>query len=143
MTEFKKNFSGLLRVFVYGTLKPGEANYKSYCDGKVLNATEAFALGQLFALPAGYPAMTLGNTPVYGYLLEFSSFDVLVELDELEDYYPARSTSESLYIRQQTKVYDLQGRSLGWAWVYLMTSNLVYKLGGTFLPDGWWSENRK
>ncbi|MDM9379501.1 gamma-glutamylcyclotransferase [Chlorogloeopsis sp. ULAP01] len=143
MTEFKKNLSGLLRVFVYGTLKPGEANYKSYCEGKVINATEAFALGKLFALPVGYPAMTLGHRPVYGYLLEFSSVDVLAELDELEDYYPARSTSENLYNRQQIKIYDLQGRSLGWVWVYLMTPELVSNLGGTFLPDGCWSNNYK
>jgi gamma-glutamylcyclotransferase (GGCT)/AIG2-like uncharacterized protein YtfP len=143
MTEFKKNLSGLLRVFVYGTLKPGEANYQIYCDGKVVNATKAFAFGQLFDLPAGYPAMTLGNTAVYGYLLEFSSSDVLFDLDELEDYHPARSTSENLYNRQQIEIYDLQGRSLGWAWVYLMTPNFVGNLGGILLPDGWWSSDHK
>ena len=57
-----------LRVFVYGTLKPGEANYQRYCAGKLVNAQRAMVLGKLFALPAGYPAMTLGDIPVQGYL---------------------------------------------------------------------------
>jgi len=28
-----------IRVFVYGTLKPGEVNYQRYCEGKVIAAT--------------------------------------------------------------------------------------------------------
>ncbi len=34
-------FSEELRVFVYGTLKPGEANYQKYCAGKVVEAKRA------------------------------------------------------------------------------------------------------
>ncbi len=139
MTDLNEKSSGLLRVFVYGTLKPGEVNYKRYCDRKVVNATKAFALGKLFELPQGYPAMTLGDSRVYGYLLEFSVLEVLDELDELEDYYPAKPASENLYNRQKIEVYDLQGRSLGWAWVYLMTPEMVDKLGGVLQANGWWS----
>ncbi len=138
MTVLNEKTSGLLRVFVYGTLKPGEANYQRYCDGKVVNATKALAFGQLFDLPEGYPGMTLGDSPVYGYLLEFSNPGVLLELDYLEDYHPARKASENLYNRQQIEIYDLQGRSLGLAWVYLMTLEMVRHLGGTLQPDGCW-----
>ncbi|MCX7594517.1 MAG: gamma-glutamylcyclotransferase [Fischerella sp.] len=139
MAESNEKSSGLLRVFVYGTLKPGEVNYQRYCDRKVVNATKAFALGKLFDLPQGYPAMTPGDSRVYGYLLEFSVPEVLAELDELEDYYPTKPASENLYNRHKIEVYDLQGRSLGWAWVYLMTPARVKKLGGKLQAHGWWS----
>lgn len=140
MIELTEKSSGLLRVFVYGTLKPGEANYQNYCDRKVVNAIKAYVLGKLFDLPQGYPAMTLGDSPVYGYLLEFDFPEVLVELDDLEDYHPARPDSENLYNRQQIEVYDFQGRSLGQAWAYLMTPEMVNNLEGVHQADGWWSE---
>lgn len=129
----------MLKVFVYGTLKPGEANYKRYCDGKVVDANRAYALGKLFALPMGYPAMTLGDSHVYGYLLCFTDSRVLNQLDELEGYQPVRTASENLYNRQQIEIYDLEQTSLGLAWVYLMTSKQIHQLGGVFQTDGWWS----
>jgi gamma-glutamylcyclotransferase (GGCT)/AIG2-like uncharacterized protein YtfP len=142
MTDFNESFSPSLRVFVYGTLKPGEVNYQRYCDGKVVKATKAFTYGQLFALPEGYPAMTPGPHPVYGYLLEFSCVDVLTDLDELEDYDPTRASSENLYCRQEVEIYDLQGRSLGRAWAYFMTPALVDKSGGILVPNGWWTGDK-
>ncbi|GAA6623421.1 hypothetical protein NUACC26_092460 [Scytonema sp. NUACC26] len=84
--------------------------------------------------------MALGNSSVRGYLLAFADSQVLTDLDELEDYHPIRAESDNLYNRQQIEVHDLQGHSLGWAWVYLMKEELATQLGGIFLPDGWWSE---
>jgi gamma-glutamylcyclotransferase (GGCT)/AIG2-like uncharacterized protein YtfP len=139
MTESKAKFSQGLRVFVYGTLKPGEANYQKYCAGKVLNAKRAVTIGKLFALPMGYPAMTSGEDQVHGYLLSFSDPEVLSALDYLEDYQPTRPMSENLYNRQQVEVYNLQGQSLGRAWAYFITLELVGKFHGTLQADGWWS----
>ncbi|MBH8563661.1 gamma-glutamylcyclotransferase [Nostoc sp. CENA67] len=139
MAKSNANFSGGVRVFVYGTLKPGEANYGRYCSHKVVDATRAVALGKLFALPMGYPAMTTGDYPVHGYLLSFADRSILDTLDELEDYQPTRQISENLYNRQQVEIYNLHGLSLGRAWVYLMTLELVDNLGGIPQPDGWWS----
>ncbi|MUG99041.1 gamma-glutamylcyclotransferase [Scytonema sp. UIC 10036] len=138
MAKLETTCPGLLKVFVYGTLKPGEDNYDRYCAGKVVDATSAIAKGKLFALPMGYPAMVSGDGSVRGYLLSFADSKVLTDLDELEDYHPARDESENLYLRQQIEVQDLQGDSLGWAWVYIMTEELATQLGGIFLPDGWW-----
>jgi gamma-glutamylcyclotransferase (GGCT)/AIG2-like uncharacterized protein YtfP len=134
----KKN-SGLLRVFVYGTLKPGEENYQQYCAGKVLSAKKSYTLGKLFGLKEGYPGMTAGNKPVYGYLLEFADSKILFALDELEDYKPTRQKQENPYNRQEIEIYDLSGQTLGAAWVYLMTQGMAHQLGGFHLPDGWWS----
>jgi gamma-glutamylcyclotransferase (GGCT)/AIG2-like uncharacterized protein YtfP len=139
MTESTVKYSEPLRVFVYGTLKPGEANYQRYCAGKVVNAKRAVTLGKLFALPMGYPAMTPGQNQVHGYLLCFSNLEVLSALDYLEDYQSNRPMLENLYNRQQVEVYDLQGESLGWAWAYFMTLELVGKFKGILQVDGWWS----
>ncbi|MEH2145947.1 gamma-glutamylcyclotransferase family protein [Nostoc sp.] len=139
MVESNIKFSDLVRVFVYGTLKPGEANYKKYCADKIIDVKRAFAQGKLFALPMGYPAMTLGNTQVYGYLLSFSNPRILNELDLLENYQSTRQPPENLYNRQIIEVYQPQSLSLGWAWVYLMTLDQVNQLGGFLQPDGWWT----
>jgi gamma-glutamylcyclotransferase (GGCT)/AIG2-like uncharacterized protein YtfP len=126
-------------VFVYGTLKPGEENYERYCAFKVLSAKKSYTLGTLFDLNEGYPGMTSGDNPVYGYLLEFADPKILFALDELEDYKPTRQKQENLYNRQQIEIYDLSGQTLGVAWVYLMTQSMAHQLGGVQLPHGWWS----
>jgi gamma-glutamylcyclotransferase (GGCT)/AIG2-like uncharacterized protein YtfP len=129
----------LVKVFVYGTLKPGESNYQRYCAGLVVESQRAIALGQLFALPCGYPAMTLGDGLVQGYLLSFNNIDILHHLDWLEDYDPKRPTTENEYNRQQIEIYNLEMVSLGLAWVYLMTLEKVDSCHGSLLLDGWWS----
>jgi gamma-glutamylcyclotransferase (GGCT)/AIG2-like uncharacterized protein YtfP len=87
----------------------------------------------------GYPAITPGQNQVHGYLLSFSDPEVLHALDHLEDYQPTRPISENFYNRQKVEVYTQKGEAIGWAWVYLMTLELVDQLNGTFLADGWWS----
>lgn len=133
------NLNDLIRVFVYGTLKPGESNYQRYCAGKVLEAKRAIAFGQLFSLPLGYPAMTEGESPVEGFLLSFPDETILHHLDWLEDYYPHQSAAENEYNRQQIETYNLDFAPLGSAWGYLMTPERVRACGGVLLPDGWWS----
>lgn len=129
----------VVKVFVYGTLKPGEANYQRYCGGRVVDANQAIAFGKLFALPVGYPAMTLGDSPVYGYLLSFTNPKVLSELDRLEGYHPTRHAAKNLYYRHEIETYDLQGQFIDTAWVYLMTLEKVSQLGGIHLLDGRWN----
>jgi gamma-glutamylcyclotransferase (GGCT)/AIG2-like uncharacterized protein YtfP len=129
----------LIKVFVYGTLKPGEANYQQFCADYVVAAQKAIALGQLFDLPLGYPAMTPGNFRVYGFLLSFTNREIISQLDWLEDYNPQRPVAENEYYRQQIEVYDTTLASLGTAWTYLMTSAQIRAFGGVFLPNGCWS----
>ncbi|NES21251.1 MAG: gamma-glutamylcyclotransferase [Symploca sp. SIO3E6] len=131
-----------LKVFVYGTLKPGEVNYSLYCTDKVVEAKKAIALGQLFALPLGYPAMIPGASPVQGFLLTFADPAILSTLDELEDYDPYRAAAENEYNRQQIEVYDLARETLGFAWAYLMTSEKVKHFQGVPIPSGCWSQFR-
>ncbi len=48
----------MINVFVYETLKPGEANYQKYSAGKVVEVKRAIANGKLYNLPMVYPAIT-------------------------------------------------------------------------------------
>jgi len=127
-----------MKVFVYGTLKPGERNYRRYCQGKVADACPAIAKGQLFALPAGYPAMTAGVEDVYGFVLTFPSTAVLGDLDRLEDYDSLRPPEQNEYQRQEIEIFDRDRQPLGTAWAYLMLRDRINSLGGISLPNGYW-----
>lgn len=83
--------------------------------------------------------MTLGDSQIQGFLLTFANASILRYLDELEDYDPNRKPEENEYNRQQIEVYDLEGRSLGLAWVYLMTLEQIQSLKGVLIPSGSWS----
>ncbi|WP_448561677.1 gamma-glutamylcyclotransferase family protein [Trichothermofontia sp.] len=128
-----------LRIFVYGTLKPGEANY-AYLQGKTFSICDAFTKGYLYHLPTlGYPALIPGKGTVYGALLHFMDSEVLRHLDALEGYAPNRPRIDNEYQRRQLAVYGLDGKPLGWAWGYVMEPAQVERLGGILLPGGWWS----
>jgi gamma-glutamylcyclotransferase (GGCT)/AIG2-like uncharacterized protein YtfP len=105
----------------------------------VVASREAIVQGQLFDLPAGYPAIVAGVSWVYGVLLTFADPAILVELDELEDYDPSRPAAENDYQRQEVAVFDLQHQSIGHAWTYVMSLEQVQRSNGTLLPHGKWS----
>jgi gamma-glutamylcyclotransferase (GGCT)/AIG2-like uncharacterized protein YtfP len=125
-----------LRLFVYGTLKPDERNFGRYCADWVMEVQEAIVYGQLYDLPLGYPAMILGDQPVYGTLLSFAEPKILI-------YSPHRSPQANEYIRIQRPVFDLTAQPLGLAWVYVMKPQKVIQLGGIRLPAGRWTGRRK
>ncbi|MFM2312591.1 MAG: hypothetical protein RLZZ04_1867, partial [Cyanobacteriota bacterium] len=102
-----KSESSTLDVFVYGTLKPGEANFPAYCKGKVIAQIPAYTWGDLYALPVGYPAMTKGKNKVQGILLSFSDRQILKNLDQLEGYQSHRERDLNEYYRALVAVYSL------------------------------------
>ncbi|MEM9539428.1 MAG: gamma-glutamylcyclotransferase [Cyanobacteria bacterium P01_E01_bin.42] len=128
----------MLKVFVYGTLKPGEVNYHRYCQGKAIAALPAYVFGELYDLPLGYPAMTPGRQKVWGMLLKFNDPELLQSLDRLEEYEPGRRREENEYQRQQVSLYHPSGEFLGSAWAYLMEREKVEQLGGQPIPSGCW-----
>jgi gamma-glutamylcyclotransferase (GGCT)/AIG2-like uncharacterized protein YtfP len=128
-----------IRVFVYGTLKPGEGNYQRYCEGNVIQTQPAIAPGILYALPLGYPAMTVGSGWVQGAILSFSDPEQLQILDALEDYDPQRSPNQNDYERCRIAAFDSHFRPLGTTWVYMMQLARISALGGDLLPSGEWT----
>lgn len=131
----------LLKVFVYGTLKPGEINYHRYCVGKVVQEQPAIAYGQLYHLSLGYPGMIRGDGQVQGFLLTFADSAIFDSLDQLEDYNPNRKPEDNEYHREQIQVYDQAGQSLGLAWVYVMTLKKVQDCQGILISSGCWSSD--
>ena len=126
-------------VFVYGTLKPGEANYLSYCNDKVISQVSGYTRGVLYALPMGYPAMAPGNERVYGVCLTFTDTRVLHELDLLEDYQERREAELNQYYRCLTPIYSLDGRAIARPWAYYMTRDRILQYRGTKVTSGCWT----
>lgn len=130
----------MLKVFVYGTLKPGESNYPKYCQEKMIDAAPAIIWGELFHLKKrGYPGLSKGNHKVYGILLTFPDHHILSDLDQLEDYQPERSPQDNEYQREEAEIFDLNLQSLGHAYVYFMLKERIKALEGIPLPDGQWT----
>ncbi|MDB9526234.1 gamma-glutamylcyclotransferase [Oscillatoria sp. CS-180] len=129
-------------LFVYGTLKPGEAAYSKYCAPYVSEATSAYMKGDLFHLPQGYPAMTDGDRWVQGALLQLKSEQAIAQMDAFEDYNPTLSAAENLYTRQHRPVFDRNHQPLGTAWVYLMQRDRIEQSTGILLPNGVWSQQQ-
>lgn len=128
------------KVFVYGSLKPGEFYYPRYCAGKVVEEKPAIALGELYHLPPlGYPAMIRGENQVQGFLLTLANAATLSHLDELEDYEPHRQPEENEYNRYLIEIYDLTEKSLGMAWAYFMTLEKVQHYQGVLISSGCWT----
>jgi gamma-glutamylcyclotransferase (GGCT)/AIG2-like uncharacterized protein YtfP len=134
-----KSESSTLDVFVYGTLKPGEANFSAYCEGKVIAQTPCYAWGELYALPVGYPAMTEGKNKVQGMLLSFGDRQILESLDELEGYQSQRVGDVNEYYRAFIAVYSLGDRLLRHGWLYYMTLAKVKQYRGIKLTSGIWT----
>jgi gamma-glutamylcyclotransferase (GGCT)/AIG2-like uncharacterized protein YtfP len=131
-----------LRVFVYGTLKPSGGGYQQFLQQCQVEAIPAMARGQLYHLPAGYPAMTVGKEWVQGALLSIYDQGILARLDAYEDYHPERSAAENLYYRTEIEVFAPDSptapTSLGHAWVYLMEPVWVQDLEGHRVETGHW-----
>lgn len=129
----------LCHLFVYGTLKPGERAFADFCEPYVVASQPAMAMGRLYHLPLGYPAMTPENGWVHGILITFPDSTCLPPIDVFEEYYPERPES-SEYQRDRHPIYNTQRQPLGTAWVYTMTRDRVAALAGQWLPQGYWTE---
>jgi len=53
-----ENTAGILRLFVYGTLKRGCWNHDRFCRG-VLDVQEAVVRGRLYEMPSGIPVLRI------------------------------------------------------------------------------------
>ena len=104
---------------------------------------EAIAYGQLFDLSLGYPAMTVGESPIQGFVLTFTDSAILSILDELEDYQEHRQPEKNEYNRLTIATYDRAGKALGLAWAYLMTFEKVKQFKGVLMPSGLWNNSNR
>ncbi|MCK7627179.1 gamma-glutamylcyclotransferase [Streptomyces sp. RS10V-4] len=133
-----------LPFFVYGTLRPGEANYARTLRGRTAAEEPATLSGvRLYAGP-GYPYATAGpaGAVVHGTLIRPRDADydaVRAALDRLEGYTPG-ARAGNLYVRVAADARCADGRTER-AWVYLAAEPLAGRLRatGTPLPGGRWT----
>jgi gamma-glutamylcyclotransferase (GGCT)/AIG2-like uncharacterized protein YtfP len=139
MTSFPDTGEQAWPLFVYGTLRPGGVYWAEYCAGRVaVVAPEAWVYGRLYALPEGYPGLTLGADRVYGTVLALQDTATLARIDELEDFVPDRPAADNLYDRRLAPWYFPGGESGGLAWVYVMEVTRALGMNGEYLPAGRW-----
>ncbi|MFI9046364.1 gamma-glutamylcyclotransferase family protein [Streptomyces sp. NPDC053427] len=131
-----------LPFFVYGTLRPGEANYGWTLRGRTATEETARIAGALLYDGPGYPYATAGpaDAIVHGTLIRPRDADydeVCAVLDRLEDYAPG--DPENVYERVVTEAVCSDGRTER-AWVYLAAEPLAARLraGGTLIEGGCW-----
>lgn len=128
-----------IRVFVYGTLKPGGYYWPRFCEGKVIAYEPAKARGRLYHLPLGYPGMLLDPSQwAQGYLLTLADDAALAGFDYLEGYEVDRDPEENDYERPWIEVFSPEGDPLGMAWTYVMTSQRITEHRGVLVEDGNW-----
>ncbi|MBU6228376.1 MAG: gamma-glutamylcyclotransferase [Cyanobacteria bacterium REEB459] len=128
------------RLFVYGTLKPGEWGFEQWCAGRVTALAPAIALGRLYHLALGYPALCLEPGWVQGVVLSLPT-TLLATLDSFEGYDPHQA-QQSEYQRQWQPIYHCDLTPFTWAWLYTMTQDRIQALGGEWLPQGIWSQSQ-
>ncbi|RMH68055.1 MAG: gamma-glutamylcyclotransferase [Cyanobacteria bacterium J003] len=131
----------VLRLFVYGTLKPGYPPHDLFCRPWLSGHQTALVRGRLYHLPMGYPGLTAEEGWVQGELLLFDDppASLLTQLDAFEGYSPNLSPEVNVYCRQEVPVYDLTHQPLGTAWAYIMSTERVRDFNGEWLPEGVWN----
>lgn len=102
----------LFKLFVYGTLMPGESNY-GLIERHVRSARPGSIKGVLVDLGA-FPALIPGDGIVRGMLLELAS-EAIEITDRLEGY--RHSGNRSLYLRKEV-VVQLDNGEQATAWTY-------------------------
>ncbi|URR35938.1 gamma-glutamylcyclotransferase [Thermosynechococcus sp. HN-54] len=130
-----------LRLFVYGTLKPGYQPHDKLCRPWLSAHQPALVKGRIYHLPMGYPGMTAEEGWVQGELLIFndSPATLLSRIDAFEGYSPSLAPHLNVYNRQEVPVYDLNHQPLGTAWAYIMSTEWVREANGEWLPEGVWN----
>jgi gamma-glutamylcyclotransferase (GGCT)/AIG2-like uncharacterized protein YtfP len=109
-----------LPIFVYGTLRHGQKNYRPYLKGRTIREELATCRGRLyFDEVGGYPYLAPGEGEVQGEMVTLSPRyyeQTLAALDELEEYKPC-DESGSVYLRRVATVRLTKGGEAR-AWVY-------------------------
>ena len=120
-----------LPLFVYGTLMSGHDQAGLL---GTLHRSTATARGRLYSLPAGYPALCLGDASVvHGELVQSPDARLLRLLDQYE------GVSEGLFRRCTADV--TVGLRRVKAWVYVM--DRPEERGGRHLKSGRWRSIRR
>ncbi|WP_229900332.1 gamma-glutamylcyclotransferase family protein [Streptomyces capoamus] len=144
--EDPRGTSRPLPFFVYGTLRPGEANHDLLLRGRALAEEPGHLPGAVLYDGPGYPYAVEepGAATVRGELVTArpeAYQGLLAALDRLEEYVPG--DPRSLYVRAARDVRRAAGGTVR-AWVYLAAPRVAARLRatGTRIADGDWLSRR-
>ncbi|MFG2571514.1 gamma-glutamylcyclotransferase family protein [Streptomyces sp. NPDC048481] len=138
-----------LPFFVYGTLRPGEANHDLLLRGRTLREEPARFTGALLYDGPGYPyaveAPGAAGTTVSGELVTARPEEyarLLADLDRLEEYTPG--DPRNLYDRVAREVVRVDGSASVRAWVYVAAPAVAAELRarGRPIEGGDWLTRR-
>jgi gamma-glutamylcyclotransferase (GGCT)/AIG2-like uncharacterized protein YtfP len=122
-------------VFVYGTLKPGERNFKVAERGGRFTVKPGYITGfdLLHFEPENYPGILPGNGVVHGFALTYEDIDfALSVMDVLEGI----NDTPPLYTRVLTRMQP--GDDLCWVYVYA-NEERCRQPSARLMPDGVWT----
>ncbi|MFE3030608.1 gamma-glutamylcyclotransferase family protein [Streptomyces canus] len=135
--------SARLPFFVYGTLRPGEANHDLFLRGRVRSEEPGRLTGALLYDGPGYPYVVEvpDGGPVFGELVtaDPKEYDeLLATLDELEEYAPG--DPRNLYERVAREVVRVADGTAVRAWVYVAAPSVAARLRthGKLIESGDW-----
>lgn len=109
-------------IFVYGTLRKGFHNYRTYLNNRTYKEIPATTRGKMYSL-GSFPAVVEGDKTIYGELMYIKPeeyINVLHDLDFLEGFYVVE---DSMYVRKLVDCFDMKGRKIK-AWIYLWNRNI-------------------
>ncbi|MGW2635662.1 gamma-glutamylcyclotransferase family protein [Streptomyces sp. NPDC001348] len=136
-----------LPFFVYGTLRPGEANHDVFLRGRTRSEEPARLPSAVLYAGPGYPyAVEEPGETVHGELvtaLPEEYAELLAALDRLEEYAPGNG--QNLYERVERRVVrETDGTSVC-AWVYVAAPTVAARLRerGTRIEGGDWPNGRQ
>jgi gamma-glutamylcyclotransferase (GGCT)/AIG2-like uncharacterized protein YtfP len=119
-------------LFVYGTLRKGMANSR-LMRGARLVAEKAWTQGELYDTEQGYPAMIRGSGTVIGEVYRIDE-NLLVSIDELEDYY-GPGDPDNLYERVVQTVCTESGFLAAYVYLYSRPEELRSRCPRIFSGD--------
>lgn len=125
------------KVFVYGSLRTDFWNYDKVLKNRVRQVQKGQIQGDLYHLPAGYPAVIPGKGEVYGEVFTLSQDKILRSLDLLEGY--MGEGEENLYIRTKQKV-RLEDGTEEMCWVYIYVDVKAARKEGKYIAYGDWKK---
>jgi gamma-glutamylcyclotransferase (GGCT)/AIG2-like uncharacterized protein YtfP len=123
-------------VFVYGTLRKDQMNYRRLLSGKYDRVEKGMIKNHMMLTNGAFPMiLRAGIKPVYGdvfYLKPEMYAEVLQELDALEGYFAGRASS--MYFRKEKIIKTESGTRPAWVYVWNQhTENLkVIESGNWF-----------
>lgn len=125
------------KIFVYGSLLKDFWNHDRVLKNRVRSIEKGTIKGELYHLPAGYPAITSGSNLIHGEICTLTHSKHLKSIDLLEGY--TGNAEIDLYTREKRMV-TLQDGSVTECWVYIYMDEKYVMRKGQHIPHGNWGK---